>query len=352
MAVAAELQPLLGGMDAVLILETSGPTYHLLAEVGSCAFGLSEQGTSIVTIKEGSTGKFSSEKYKRQHGKLLPRVSLIFGLTTLAGLFIWGGVFTNTTPTVPFQSPRSPQTKGNHVQGNLGGLFVSMPRKYVEFVEYDNDPSFGEKYSDTRREPTSNSRIRAFGIESSFPSIKHWADGTANLSHNTEKKEPRLYVGISAGEDYPGKGFLDRIAGTLEGNVLHQGAGEHKGSWPYTYLRQQEKQHDLEVFLLYKTDPRTQKPARLSEDTYDIFIHRLPSGEVDTYIECRRTYVLGGVATCGMNSSLAPKAEVQVRVSFARNLLPKWREIQRAAHGLLLSFEVKEKDSKSVTGVR
>lgn len=229
------------------------------------------------------------------------------------------------------------------VIGNLGGIQVEIPRYYVEYVEYDSDPGFGEKRIGFFPVRTVDSKLRAFGMDVRYPDMKGLVDEGARKEKRQQslQEDTWLYVGISAGEDYPGDGFLDRRTRNIKGDLFDDGDGEFKGHWNYSFQRQPDTQHGLDAFFLSGIDPRTGKPARESEDTHDTFVHRLPTGRVDAFIQCGRTYVPGGVASCGMSSSLEPEAHVEVRVRFRRDLLPKWQSIQKSVHQLLLSFEVK-----------
>jgi hypothetical protein len=145
-------------------------------------------------------------------------------------------------------------------------------------------------------------------------------------------------IGISAGEDYPGDGFLDRRASYLDM------PGKY---WWSNYKRLPDDEHGLEFWVVADIDPRNGKPGRESRDTDDVYIHRDTSGKVDTYIWCGRTDVPRGVARCHMGFSLEPKAQVEVKVGFRRRLLPEWQRIQQSAHDLLLSFEIKDAPTRA-----
>jgi len=246
-----------------------------------------------------------------------------------------------STRIMGFQPPEMAMARytPKDVIGDLGGMKVRIPRHYAEYVEYDGDPGFGEKRKGPRPERTFDSRLTSFGIEVRFPDMK----GLENAQLREEKRRQPLRektwirIGINAGEIYPGDGFLDRRTNSTLFNVY---SPEMKGHWLFTYERMPDDEYDLEVWRLSGTDPRTSKPARESDSTRDIYIHREPSGNVDVYIGCGRPSVPSGIGTCNLETSLAPKAQVAVRVSFRRELLPEWKRIQQSARDLLLSFEV------------
>jgi hypothetical protein len=85
-------------------------------------------------------------------------------------------------------------------------------------------------------------------------------------------------VGINAGQNYPGDGFLDRRAGALKnsGKIL-----EYE-----KYEQLSEQLYGLTVYAPSGTDPKTNKPYRLHIDAHDVFVHRVPFGRVDAYIRC------------------------------------------------------------------
>lgn len=37
------------------------------------------------------------------------------------------------------------ETQDKYAIGDLGGVSVNLPREFVELIEYDGDPSWGEK---------------------------------------------------------------------------------------------------------------------------------------------------------------------------------------------------------------
>jgi hypothetical protein len=170
-----------------------------------------------------------------------------------------------------------------------------------------------------------------------FPDMK----GLENAQMRKEKREQPpmertwVRIGITAGEIYPGDGFLDR---RTKASLFHAYTPESKGHWLFTYGRMPDDEYDLEVWCLSETDPRTGKPARENINSHDVYIHREASGKVDAYIDCSRK----GFTYCNMDTSLEPKAHVVVAVNFHLGMLPEWKRIRQSAHELLLSFEVKE----------
>ena len=224
------------------------------------------------------------------------------------------------------------------VIGDLGGLKVKIPRHYAEYVEYDGDPRWGEERKGPVPERTFDSRLRSFGIEARFPDMRGLENAELReeyRSYNLNPDNPWVSFTINAGENYPGLGANAR-------NGLAKQLWEKSDYWMYNFERLPEDKYGLEAYVVSGSDPRIGKPARESDDTYDIYIQRDATGHVHTYIECGRTSVQGGISSCRISFGLEPKAKVAVRVSFYPKLLPHWKDIQQKTRDLLLSFEVKE----------
>lgn len=55
------------------------------------------------------------------------------------------------------------ETQDKYAIGDLGGVSVNLPREFVELIEYDGDPSWGEKIVGKKPERTYNkSLLRLF----------------------------------------------------------------------------------------------------------------------------------------------------------------------------------------------
>lgn len=227
------------------------------------------------------------------------------------------------------------------VVGDFGGMRVEIPSYYVRLVEYDGDPSFGQIRQGPSPGRTFESRIRSFGLSARYPDMSGLVDDKTREEKRLQplSEDSWLNVGIISGEFYSGDDFLQKLTRNLRGDTFDRGEGEFKGHWNYLYRRQSSRKFGLDVFLLTGTDPRTGKPASQSEDTYDIYIHRDSANRVDTFIQCNRTYVPGGIAVCHMEFGLAPQAHVEVDVGFRSGLLSEWRGIRQSVQHLLLSFE-------------
>ncbi|MCA3239489.1 MAG: hypothetical protein ING32_15145 [Curvibacter sp.] len=266
-------------------------------------------------------------------------VYLLVGLSIASGYAFWK--FQSTKNQLfGFQPPEMAlaQYTPKDVIGDLGGMKVRIPRHYAEYVEYDGDPGFGEQRKGPVPERTFESRLRSFGIDVRFPDMKGLENQTMRDEHRSydlNPENPWISIGINAGEIYPGLGAKAR-----EGRAKK--LWERSEYWWNNYARLPSDIYGLEAYVPSGTDPKTGKPARESDSTYDIYIHRDTSGHVDIYIQCGRTSVPGGISSCGLEFGLEPKAEVAVTVRFYPKLLQEWKTIKESVTGLFLSFEVKE----------
>ncbi len=231
------------------------------------------------------------------------------------------------------------------VIGNLGGMKVRIPRYYAEYVQYDGDPGFGGKRNGALPDRTFDSRLSSFGIEARFPGMKGLEDQAAvneYKSYQLNPDNPWISISINAGEFYPGLGARAR-----DGQARN--LGQPSEFWFDNHERLPSSIYGLEAYVPIGADPKTGKPARLSDLTKDIYVFRDLSGHVDTYISCGRTLVPRGVVPCHMRFGLEPEAEVSVSVAFHPKLLKDWSAIRQASTHLLLSFKVNEADPKKTT---
>lgn len=234
------------------------------------------------------------------------------------------------------------QASEKDVFGNLGGMKVRIPKYYAQYVEYDGDPGYGENPKKSIPDRTLNSKLRSFGINMRFPDMKGLE--TIELkenyqSHRLKPENPWIDISINAGSIYP-------TMGENASNELAKKLWEKSEYWFANYERAPQMDiAALEAYVVAGTDPRTGKPARESDSTDDIYIHKTKN-YVDTYISCGRTSVPGGIATCHMHFGLEPKAKVRIDAGFSPALLPKWHSIQNSVFELIYGFEVRGAEKK------
>ena len=121
---------------------------------------------------------------------------------------------TPLTETNPFEPPEMAAAKyvPRDAVGDLGGVPVTIPRHFANYVEYEGDPSWGEKRQGPKPERTHKSKLVSFGYYTRFPDMA--GESSPELIKDkrsySSSKTPWIRVGLRAGNIYPGDEFLDR----------------------------------------------------------------------------------------------------------------------------------------------
>lgn len=240
----------------------------------------------------------------------------------------------------PFQPPEmaAVQYAKADMAGNLGGIPVTIPQHFANYVEYEGDPRWGEKRKGPVPERTHESRLTSFGFKVRLPDMaglssrEMWKDKGSYTIYNT----PWIRVGLKAGNIYSGDGFLDRRASYLERWKFDE---SNTLAWE-RYEPTGELSHGLTVYVPTGTDPKTQRPYREGLYAEDVFLNRTADGKVNTYINCSNR--LHEAAPCQQSFSMEPGMQAAVYVSYRRGLLPQWRQIQTDVSRLIWSFKAAE----------
>jgi hypothetical protein len=219
------------------------------------------------------------------------------------------------------------------VVGDLGGMPVTIPQHFANYVEYDGDPGWGEKRKGSVPLRSHQSKLRSFGFDVRYPDMaglsspEMWRDKQKPANYNM----PWISVRFVSGQHYPGDGYLDRRAHATVGSAKDIARSKYEN---YEMLAQ--KEYGLTVYAPAGIEIATQKPYREHRHAKDVFIHRDASGKVDTYISCTNTSEYA--FPCGHSFSLEPTAKVQVEISYHRDKLAEWQNIQESVRKLLLNF--------------
>lgn len=230
------------------------------------------------------------------------------------------------------------QSTPKDVIGNLGGMKVRIPWYYAEYVEYDGDAGFDENLKVSHPERTFDSRLTSFGIDARFPDMKGLKNAQLHEERHQQHPHEKMWICIAvrAGEIYPGDGFLDRRINEVLVSSYSPNRNENLG---YAYERIPEDKYGLEAWRLMSANPHAGNSTRNGNTSKDIYIHRGSSGNVSAYITCERPSATR-IGKCYLETSFAPKAQVDVTISFWNELLPEWEKILQSVYDLFLSFEV------------
>jgi hypothetical protein len=257
-------------------------------------------------------------------------IFLLIGVSLAWHLIVSGA---STIGSNPFEPPEMAAAKYSprDVVGDLGGVPVTIPNHFANYVEYEGDPSWGEKRLDSKPERTHQSKLVSFGYHTRFPDMvgESGPELIKDRRSYPSSKTPWISVGINTGKDYPGDGFLDRwTQATVE--------------TPNTILKYENyeklliKEHGLTVYAAAGIDPRTNSPFREHTDAKDVFVSRDKSGRVEAHIQCSNRNV--PAPPCTHDFSLEPDMHAKVYLSYRRSQLANWREIQEAVKQQILSF--------------
>ena len=265
--------------------------------------------------------------------KTVKRVRVLAGLLTAATLLLaWLVFFSKTTPANPFDPPEMTAARyaSHDVVGDLGGMPVTIPSHFANFVEYNGDSGWGEKRKGPRPERTHASKLSSFGFYVRFPDMaglsnpELWKDKESRSIYNTMW----IDVGLNSGDRYTDAGGLDRLTSAI---------GKSGAIIKYEqYAQLPDLHHGLTVYAAAGIDPKTKKPYRQDSHAKDIFVHRDPTGRVDAYISCsNRPHE---AAPCKQYISLEPNMKALAYVGYRRGQLPEWQRIQTSVTQLILSF--------------
>ncbi len=259
-------------------------------------------------------------------------VTAVLGLLWMRGIGIgsWG----------PFLPPQAEAARhaARDVVGDLGGVPVTIPRHFANFVTYEGDPGIGKRREGPQPERTHASKLIGFGFPVRFPDMA----GLSSPELRADKQKQSIYntmwinVGVTTGKNFPGTGFLDRQVSYI-----------NKPGEQFRYEILPQLQDGLTVYVPVGTDPRTGQPYRDHPNAEDIFLHRDKDGHVDTHIRCsNRPHK---AAPCVQSFSLEPHMKAEMYVKYRRDLLPEWNRIQVAVGKLVYGFAISTQGSEVET---
>lgn len=267
---------------------------------------------------------------------------LWFLLLIAAGLFwLWVKV---TEPYLWGFGPREmalAQYTPKDVVGDLGGMKVTIPRHIPELVEYNGDPSWGEKRKGPRPERTHDSKLMSFGFYVRYPDMATLSSPEMRADKKAQKDFETMWVrvGVRTGEIYPRDAAMDsRTRYTIEVPAAT------RFPWTNHYTQVPQKEHGLTVYTLQDINPKTGKPAREDRDAEDVYIARNAKGQVTTFIECDTQFRHS--MTCQHNFSMEyDGVKALIVVYYRPELRAHWRDIQAKVTRVILSFKAPPESS-------
>ncbi|MGI4778988.1 MAG: hypothetical protein ACRYGA_12855 [Janthinobacterium lividum] len=264
-------------------------------------------------------------------------VSVLLAFIALLGYRVWAQApdeedrqrFVQQHPLLPPGVSIRPTLKP--VIGDLGGLRVTFPPEFVNNVEYDGDPGFGEKRIGSKPQRTHQSGLRSLGFEVRYPDISAVSprELRADKSKYTIYNTPWLDVTITASSDFGDGQFLEYMTRNMNNDK------------DFKFERIAERFHGLDIYTPTTADAT--KRNRDAQGVYrsdmrdvDIFIHYNKEKKVDAFIRCsnRNHYA----AQCDHHFFLGQGVRTHVTVDYRRGMLENWEEIQSKVSKLIFSF--------------
>ena len=219
------------------------------------------------------------------------------------------------------------------VIGNLGGLPVTIPPEFARNVEYDGDPSFGEKRQGLIPVRTHQSGIRALGFELKYPdfAVTTNAERAEDKQKFNIKNTPWIRFGVTASSDFGDGQFLERSFLNMNEDREVQ------------YEKLFDKQYGLEVYSPYTVDKSLRnydpdsRTYRSRTGDQDLFFHRGDNGKIDVFIECsNRNHA---AAPCTQYFYPDSNYRVEIHATYRRGMVENWLEIQEASKRVILNFK-------------
>ena len=214
------------------------------------------------------------------------------------------------------------------ISADLGGVQVNIPTHFAENIEYDGDPGWSKKISHEQPKRGKKSKIRSFGFDILYPAMtgkdshENWMSYMRQESGNSAW----IGVGINSSENYSGPNSIDRMSKNKLKRMLDPDS-------PYPlerYEKLPQHQHGLEVYAVRG------EPYREHPNAEDVFLWRLPNGNVETYISCSNIKI--STAPCRQRFSLEPYMHSDVYISYRRSMLHNWKEIQEKVRSIITNF--------------
>ena len=227
-----------------------------------------------------------------------------------------------------------------YIIGTLGGVPVNLPSSVVRFVEYVDSPGWDMDKIRSYNPPTRNyqSVLKAFGFTFRNSDGALYDEKKRDLVKQYRAEQSAggddwVRVSISAAPvENPRKYPLDYL---YKRSFRNWATAVEK---PYSFTG--EYHYGLEYYVIPGINPETQKPWREDDGVDDLFIYKEEDGHVVAYIKCANKSVASPPRTHYFEM-LSPMKLGIVDLSYNRQHLELWKEIQEKAKAFILTFPAK-----------
>ncbi|MBX9901817.1 MAG: hypothetical protein K2Y28_13630 [Burkholderiaceae bacterium] len=210
--------------------------------------------------------------------------------------------------------------------GDLGGMPVTIPHYFANYVEYEDDPGWGEKRVGPVPKRNHQSKIVSFGFKVRFPDMAGLSSKELEKDFKKSSIDETFWISVSIhANNHFGDGLgLQRIANT----ALTDG--------PFSYEKRKSLFYGLDHYEPIGAVKTDRVPFKINFFDQDLFYDRHSDGTVNTFIKCSN--VQHDAAPCNLEFTLAPNLKISTEIAFRRGLLPKWTEMKKSVSLLLLGF--------------
>lgn len=227
-----------------------------------------------------------------------------------------------------------------YIIGTLGGVPVNLPSSVVRFVEYVDSPGWDMDKIRSYNPPTRNYQ----SVLKSFDFAFRNSDGALYDENKRDLVKQYRAEQSAGGDDWvrviisaapvesPRKYPLDYL---YETSFQKWATAAEE---PYAFTG--EYRYGLEYYVVPGINPETQKPWREDNGVKDLFVYKGKDGHVITYIQCSNHNVASPPCTHYFEM-LSPMKLGIVDLSYNRQHLELWKEIQEKAKAFILTFPVK-----------
>lgn len=209
------------------------------------------------------------------------------------------------------------------IRGLIGETMVSMPEKYIVFIEYDdaNLLPYCQAHCDKKYNYL---KIRSFGVDLKYPTMD-LVDKYSESSVNRDLSVKMIHVGVLA-NSYSGdiksmELFIDRVVNQGGAGIKYRKSGSLYGLESYSPI--------------YEVKPGG---GNIKGSMFDkkVYVRRL-SGFSDTYIECLNSDRKS--APCTLQFMMPNPMRSIIKISFDSTLLSNWKNMQIEAQKTLMRFK-------------
>lgn len=227
-----------------------------------------------------------------------------------------------------------------YIIGDLGGVAVNLPSATVQFVEYQDSPGWDMDKLRTYRPPVRDyqSVLISFGFSFRNHDKQLYDSKNPKIRQEYEEENTRYYeddwIRVSVSHYGTNENALDDIFAGIFNNWSNMSK--------HPYASTGETHYGLQYFIVPGNDPKTGEPWRHYMGLVDdIYVYQNEQGRVLTFIRCANNDV--NRPPCSHQFEFPSFMKIRVSLSYGRQNLSKWRELEKNAISFLSSFRAEQK---------